>query len=108
MKPRLARERLDVPPRPRPKPQPKSDRLTLLDAIADPKLFKPFFKHPASWIAWRAFIAAAFGLPMSSEELAIYRGCTGRKDAPTQQMRELVLVIGRRAGKSRDLALIAV
>ena len=45
---------------------------------------------------------------MSGEELAIYLACTGRKDAPTQQMRELVLVIGRRGGKSRILALIAV
>ncbi|MCW2078286.1 UNVERIFIED_ORG: hypothetical protein M2193_000461 [Bradyrhizobium japonicum] len=108
MKQRLVRERLDARPAPRLKPQPRSNRLTLLDAIADPKLFKPFFKNPASWIAWRAFIAAAFGLPMSGEELAIYQACTGRKDAPTQQMRELVLVIGRRGGKSRILALIAV
>ncbi|SCB51222.1 hypothetical protein GA0061098_1015109 [Bradyrhizobium shewense] len=108
MKQRLVRERLDARPAPRLKPQPRSNRLTLLDAIADPKLFKPFFKNPASWIAWRAFIAAAFGLPMSGEELVIYRACTGRKDAPTQQMRELVLVIGRRGGKSRILALIAV
>lgn len=108
MKRSLARERLDVPPRPRLKPQPRLDRLTLLDAIADPKLFAPFFRHPDSWIAWRAFIAAAFGLPMSGEERAIYKACTGRKDAPTQQMRELVLVIGRRGGKSRVLALIAV
>lgn len=108
MKQRLVRERLDARPAPRLKPQPRSNRLTLLDAIADPKLFKPFFRHPASWIAWRAFIAAAFGLPMSGEELAIYRACTGRKDAPTQQMRECVLVAGRRSGKSRNLALIAV
>ncbi|MHC2415867.1 hypothetical protein ACVJGC_008458 [Bradyrhizobium diazoefficiens] len=108
MKQRLVRERLDTRSVPRLKPQPSSNRLTLLDAIADPKLFKPFFKSPASWLAWRAFIAAAFGLPMSAEELAIYRACTGRKDAPTQQMRELVLVIGRRGGKSRILALIAV
>lgn len=106
---KLVRERLDAKPAPRLRLQPKqSSRLTLLDAIADPKLFAPFFPNPKSWIAWRAFIAAAFGLPMSRDQLAIYRTCTGRKDAPTQQMRELVLVIGRRGGKSRILALIAV
>lgn len=108
MKQRLVRERLDARPAPRLKPQPTSNRLTLLDAIADPKLFKPFFKNPTSWLPWTAWICAAFGLPMSQEQLAIYRACTGRKDAPTQQMRELVLVIGRRGGKSRILALIAV
>lgn len=83
-------------------------RLTLLDAIADPKLFAKFFPTPESWIAWRSFIAAAFGLEMSEEELAIYRQCTGRNDPPTEQARECVLVIGRRGGKSRILALIAV
>lgn len=92
----------------KPRPAPQSSHLTLLDAIADPRLFAKFFRDPASWIAWRAFIAAAFGLDMSEEELAIYRKCTGRTDPPAQQMRELVLVIGRRGGKSRILALIAV
>jgi hypothetical protein len=102
---RIPRERLD----PKPKPSRRdADRLTLLDAIADPKLFAPFFKDPQSWLAWRTFIAAAFGLGMDAEQLAIYRECTGRTDPPTQQMRELVLVIGRRGGKSRILALIAV
>lgn len=108
MKQRLVRERLDARPAPRLKPQPRSNRLTLLDAIADPKLFKPFFRNPTSWLPWTAWICAAFGLPMSQDQLAIYRACTGRKDAPIQQMRELVLVIGRRGGKSRILALIAV
>ncbi len=103
----IIRERLDDRPPPRPKPS-QSNRLTLLDAIADPKLFAPFFKDPESWLAWRSFIAAAFGLPMDEQQLAIYRDCTGRTDPPTQQMRELVLVIGRRGGKSRILALIAV
>ena len=85
----------------------KSDHLTLLDAFSDPKLFAKFFSDPESWIAWTALIAAAFGLPMNAEQLAIYRKCTGRTDPPVKQMRELVLVVGRRGGKSRVLALIA-
>ncbi|WP_202639254.1 hypothetical protein [Bradyrhizobium sp. CCBAU 051011] len=80
---------------------------TLLDAIADPRLFARNFKNPESWIAWTALIAAAFGLPMDQDQLAIYRKCTGRVDPPIEQMRELVLVVGRRGGKSRVLALIA-
>ena len=101
----IPRERLDPKPRIKTK---SSDRLTLLDALADPKLFAPFFRDPKSWLAWRSFIAAAFGLPMDAEQLAIYQSCTGRTDPPSQQMRELVLAIGRRGGKSRVLALIAV
>lgn len=115
MSTRRHRERLDddtqttaTPRKPVKRPAPQSNRLSLLDAIADPKLFAKYFPDPESWLAWRSFIAAAFGLPMSDEELAIYRQCTGRTDPPTQQARECVLVIGRRGGKSRILALIAV
>ena len=61
------------------------------------------------WLGWRAFIKAAFGLgDMTPDELAIYRKCTGRQDEPSQQMRDLVLCCGRRSGKSKILALIAV
>ncbi|OPH82430.1 hypothetical protein B2M20_12400 [Nitrobacter vulgaris] len=82
--------------------------MTLLDAMEDPNLFAGLFPDLESWLAWRAFIAAAFGLPMSAEQLAIYRSCTGRTEPPSQQMRTMVLVVGRRGGKSRILALIAV
>jgi hypothetical protein len=104
----VARERLDpsvFKPRPRPRPE---NRLTLLDALDDAKLFAPFFPDLDSWLAWRSFIAAAFGLPMNKAQLAIYKDCTGRTDVPTQQFKEIVLTCGRRAGKSRNLALIAV
>ncbi|MBI5320882.1 hypothetical protein [Bradyrhizobium sp.] len=96
----------DEAPHPPRRPR-KSNHLTLLEAFSDPRLFAPFFKDPDSWIAWQALIGAAFGLPMTGDHLAIYRKCTGRTDPPTEQMRELVLVVGRRGGKSRVLALIA-
>ena len=38
--------------------------LTILDAMEDPELFGAWFAEP-SWDAWRAFLAAVFGLPMS-------------------------------------------
>ncbi|MDP2355488.1 MAG: hypothetical protein Q8M31_05445 [Beijerinckiaceae bacterium] len=103
----IIRERLDPKPKPPPRPR-QSDRLTLLDAMTDPKLFGSFFKDLDSWLAWTAFIASVFGLPMTEPQLAIYRECTGRTEPPTGAMREAVLVIGRRGGKSRILALIAV
>jgi hypothetical protein len=92
------------PPR---RTKPKQHKLNLLDAFNDPRLFARYFPDPESWIAWTALIAAAFGLEMNDQQLAIYRKCTGRTDPPTEQMRELVLVVGRRGGKSRVLALIA-
>lgn len=83
--------------------------ITLLDAIADHKLFARWFqKDPTTWSAWFAFIAALFALPMTAEQLATYRKCTGREAPPTGIAQEAWLVCGRRAGKSFILALIAV
>jgi len=85
-----------------------STRVTILDAVDDTNLFAPWFGEPATWAAWRAFLAALFALKMSSEQLAIYQHCTGRSAPPTQPATEAWLVCGRRAGKSFVLALCAV
>jgi hypothetical protein len=81
---------------------------TILRACWDPKLFGPWFKNPASWAAWHAFLKALFALPLSDEDLVTYRKCTGRTEAPTKPATEAWLICGRRAGKSFMLALIAV
>jgi hypothetical protein len=82
--------------------------ITILDAIADAHLFAPWFKDRDTWAVWRAFLAAAFALPMDAEQLATYRQCTGRTAPPTSPVSEAWLICGRRAGKSFVLALTAV
>ncbi len=82
--------------------------LTILDAVADDKLFAPWFRDRATWNAWFALLAALFGLPLTDEQLAIYRECTGRASPPTEPASEGWLICGRRAGKSFVLALIAI
>lgn len=82
--------------------------LTILDAIADEKLFAPWFRDTATWAAWRAFLAALFGLQMTPDQLATYQQCTGRSASPVVPASEAWLVCGRRAGKSFILALVAV
>jgi hypothetical protein len=81
--------------------------LNVLEALDDPALFAPHFKG-TSWGAWRAFLASLFALKMDDAGLALYRHHTGRQEPPTEAFREAALVIGRRGGKSRHLALIAV
>lgn len=81
--------------------------LSILDAIADPKLFAPWFTR-GDWAAWRAFLAALFALPMDDAALSIFKRHTGRTSAPVSAFREAWLVCGRRAGKSFLMALIAV
>lgn len=74
--------------------------------MAHPALFGPMFGP--SWGAWRAFLAALFALPMTAEQAALYRECTGRTALPAVPFHEAALICGRRGGKSRVLALLAV
>jgi hypothetical protein len=82
--------------------------VTLLEAMADPQLFARWFRDPATWAAWRAFIAALFALPMTPEQQLIYQQCTGRNAPLSVPATEAWLICGRRAGKSFILALCAV
>jgi hypothetical protein len=82
--------------------------VTIIDAMNDPNLFAKFFRDHATWAAWRAFLCVLFGLPMTPEQLAIYKQCTGRTAPPATPSTEVWLICGRRAGKSFTLALIAV
>ncbi len=68
----------------------------------------PWFKTGGDWTPWRAFLCALYGLPMTQQELEIYRHCTGRRTPPTELAREVWVACGRRARKSATAALIAV
>lgn len=81
--------------------------VTILQAVADKHLFAPWFKR-GTWSAWHAFLAALFGLPMTPDQLALFKQCTGREAPPTTPSNEAWLICGRRSGKSFMLALCAV
>lgn len=82
--------------------------ISILDAINDPNLFRAWFRNRQTWTAWFSFLCALFALPMTPEQLAIYRERTGRNEPPSSVAAEGWLVCGRRAGKSFILALVAV
>jgi hypothetical protein len=82
--------------------------MNILQALDDRHLLGAAIRDPESWKPWRALLAAAFGLALSSDELALYRACTGRTVPPGAPAAYLWLVIGRRGGKSFAMALIAV
>ena len=60
------------------------------------------------WLAWRSFVKTLFAEPLTDEELEVFRSCTELEFPPTGRQREAWLPVGRRGGKSRVLALIAV
>ncbi|MFT8464822.1 MULTISPECIES: terminase large subunit domain-containing protein [Acetobacter] len=79
--------------------------LTVLQAMHDPFLFGAEFGNP-TWTAWEAFLAALLGEEMTDEQKAICATHTGRTDLPLETFRRAALICGRRAGKSRVLALL--
>jgi hypothetical protein len=81
--------------------------LTILDWLTDPNLLGRSFKG-STWDAWRALLACAFGLPLGAEQLALFRRCAARTAPPTRQFTEVWIAAGRRAGKTRIAAALAV
>src|SRR5690349_18963620 len=80
---------------------------TILEAMADRRIWGGWFKVRATWAPWRAFLAVLFGLPIDDTGLELFRSCTGRSAPPAVGFTEAWLICGRRAGKSFILALIA-
>jgi hypothetical protein len=81
--------------------------LSLCDALADARLFGVQFAD-ASWLPWRVVLAALEGRTLDGDGLRLYRACTGRQTPPNASVREFVAIVGRRGGKSRIGALLAV
>jgi len=82
-------------------------KVSLRAALEDPKLLGNSIPGE-SWEAWRALLLAAMGEPLTDRELQHYRRLTGRQDAPPQLVHELWCVVGRRGGKTRAIAILAV
>lgn len=84
-------------------------QLAAIDEVfTNPHLLGGAFKDHSTWMAWFAFMRAFFGLPLNEAEKETYYECTGRAELPEGPHKEGWLVCGRRAGKSRALAFIAV
>jgi hypothetical protein len=82
--------------------------MNIIAAMHDNAVFGSHFRDKESWAAWRTFLATLFALPLSAEQLKIYRQCTGRAEPPLAPAQEGWLVCGRRAGKSFVLAVVAI
>ncbi len=82
--------------------------MNILDALDDKNLLGASIRDAESWKPWRAFLAAAFGLPMDDAAAELFKACTGRAELPTVAFAFIWLVIGRRGGKSFAMAVIAV
>lgn len=68
----------------------------------------PWLMGAADWTAWRAFLAAAFGLKMTANEQELFKRHTGRQRPPKKQVNELWAICGRRSRKSAIASVIGV
>ncbi|MGB7294202.1 MAG: terminase large subunit [Candidatus Aminicenantales bacterium] len=84
--------------------------MTIIEAIQSKKIFGslPMFRDMGSWSNWLTCLKAIFALPMTADEIEVYRKFTGREITPSEPFKEVYLIIGRRGGKSFISALIAV
>jgi hypothetical protein len=81
--------------------------MTLLEALRDPNLFARHFRAK-SWAPWRTYLRALTGEAPVGDDFELFQACTGRTSWPGGPFLESSLIVGRRGGKSRTLALIAV
>ncbi len=61
-----------------------------------------------SWLAWRACLKAAMGESLTGPELIEYSKLTEREREPGEVVRQLWVIAGRRGGKSRAIAALAI
>ena len=80
--------------------------MDIVTAIDSERLFAPWFRGE-SWDRWRAVLRAAYALPLNAGEREAFRGVAGDREPPAQQVRELWIAAGRRAGKDSIASLIA-
>lgn len=80
---------------------------SMREALEDPNLLGAELCGP-TWLGWRALLIATMGERLTPEETQMYRRLTGRLQTPLKRVREFWAVVGRRGGKSRATAALAV
>jgi hypothetical protein len=81
--------------------------VTIIEALKDASLLGRHFPGD-TWRPGFTALGALFGLPLDAEVLDLFRKHTGRQTPPTEPVREAWLICGRRSGKSRLAAALAV
>jgi hypothetical protein len=79
-----------------------------IDRALEPRLLGAALGDEWYGQTWRVALKAAFGHELTSDELRIFATIAGNREPPTKRVRELWAIVGRRGGKSRMAALIAV
>lgn len=90
-----------APPAPRPS-------IDIVRALEDKLLLGAALGDPVTWSRWLSALRAAFALPMSTSDVAAFKEVSGNREPPTGRVDQLWATVGRRSGKSRIAAALAV
>lgn len=71
------------------------------EALSDAKLLGASLGDQTSWTVWRAVLKAAYGEALTKAERAAFDSVAGGRSPPRRKVRELIVVVSRRAGKGR-------
>ena len=78
-------------------------KVSMRRALSDPKLLGDVLRGP-SWFGWHVLLIAAAGEKLNSKERLEFKRLTKRDREPGRMCRELILIFGRRAGKTLAVA----
>jgi hypothetical protein len=81
--------------------------VTLRKALNDPALLGGVLLGPTRDV-WEAILLASMGELLTEPELKLFSEVTGRERAPDKRVDELWAIVGRRGGKSRAMAVLAL
>src|SRR5262245_27279527 len=88
------------------RPQPRT--ITIDRALLDENLLGSSLEDKTDWRVWITVLRAAFGLPLDEGQRSIFHQVAGERGPPIKRVRELWAIVGRRGGKSRMAAALAV
>ena len=81
--------------------------VSMRDALSDRALLADALPGD-SWSAWRVILIAAVGEALTDTERAIFKTLTGRERESGEMVETLLIVSGRRSGKSKAMAALTV
>jgi hypothetical protein len=87
---------------------PSKPMVTIEQAMLDANLLGAGLGDPSTWKLWLTVLKAAFAIALTPEEAQAFAAVAGGRKPPTQRAKELWCVLGRRSGKSRMAAALAV
>lgn len=84
--------------------------MNIIEAIEDPKLFRPFLADGngslKTWLKWKVALRCVYGLPTTPNNLQRQEAFTGRTTMPDTGFSTALFLTGRRSGKSRFAAIL--